>query len=69
MATVHPFEAYAFAAQFNLREVERWLPGGGEVRVTKLSLDGAASGSKPRPCALRKDDESRWRRRGAELDA
>lgn len=38
MATVHPFEAYAFAAQFNLREVERWLPGGAEVRVTKTQL-------------------------------
>jgi uncharacterized Rmd1/YagE family protein len=37
MAT-HTFEAYSFAARFNLREVEGWLPEGATVRTTKTQL-------------------------------
>ena len=38
MPTIHTFEAYSFAARFNLREVEGWLPEGATVRTTKTQL-------------------------------
>jgi uncharacterized Rmd1/YagE family protein len=38
MGAIVPFEAYSFAARFNLREVEGWLPEGAKLRSTKTQL-------------------------------